>query len=143
MLCRRIAARWSAGGWIASRSFFTDSDGRTAGAGGNRRTDEKEGNVECTLRDPGLGPAAVSYTHLSASTSLLKAGLEEIKRRGSAQQPEHAKAEAVKTPSSSKPQLSAASSPDGDIIASLHYSDKKDTLPPVTKTCLLYTSRCV
>ena len=73
----------------------------------------------------------------SASTSLLKAGLEEIKRRGSAQQPEHAKAEAVKTPSSSKPQLSAASSPDGDIIASLPYSDKKDTLPPVTKTAYM------
>jgi len=73
----------------------------------------------------------------SSSTSLLKAGLEEIKRRGSAQQPEHAKAEAVKTPSSSKPQLSAASSPDGDIIASLHYSDKKDTLPPVTKTAYM------
>jgi len=29
-----------------------------AGAGGNRRTDEKEGNVEWTFGDPGLGPAA-------------------------------------------------------------------------------------
>src|ERR1035438_10822172 len=39
--------------------------------------------------------------------------------------------------SSSKPQLSAASSPDGDIIASLPYSDKKDTLPPVRKTAYM------
>ena len=52
------------------------------------------------------------------------------------QQPEQAKAEAVKTPSSSKPQPSAASRPDGDIVAALH-SEKQDTLPPVTKTAYM------
>ena len=52
------------------------------------------------------------------------------------QQPEQAKEEAVKTPSSSKPQPSAASRPDGDIVAALH-SEKQDTLPPVTKTAYM------
>jgi hypothetical protein len=52
------------------------------------------------------------------------------------QQSEEAKAKAVKTLSSSKPQLSAASRPDGDIVASLH-SEKQDTLPLVTKTAYM------
>ena len=52
------------------------------------------------------------------------------------QQPQQAKAEPVKTPSSSEPQLSAASRPDGDIVAALH-SEKQDTLPLVTKTAYM------
>ncbi len=73
----------------------------------------------------------------SSSTSLLKEGLEEIKRREwKPQQSEEAKAEAPKTPSPSKPQPSRASRPEEDIVASLH-SDKQDTLPLMTKTAYM------
>jgi hypothetical protein len=52
------------------------------------------------------------------------------------QHSDEAKAEAVKTPSPSNPQLSAASKPDGDIVAALH-SDKQNTLPLATKTAYM------